>query len=80
MQSPYIPLPSVVPDWLIREAEEILENNIRGPQERQKKTEIPCKGSTTKFHCTLSMRTEIFLKNIKKQRSRKSGENEEWHE
>ena len=24
-----------LPDWLIREAEETLENNIRGPQERQ---------------------------------------------
>ena len=46
------------PDWLIREAEETSENNIRSPQERQWETGIPCKGSTTKIHCTLRMRTE----------------------
>ena len=47
-----------LPDSLIMEAEETLENNIKGPQERQWDTEIPCKGSTNKFHCTLRMRTE----------------------
>ena len=45
-------------DWLIREAEETLENNIMGPQESQWDTGNPYKGSTTKFHCTLRMRTE----------------------
>ena len=33
-----------LPDWLIREAEEFLENNIRGPQERQYETGSHAKG------------------------------------
>ena len=33
-----------------------MENNIREPQERQKETGIPCKGLTTKLHCTLQNR------------------------
>ena len=50
------------PDWQIRKAEEILENNIKGPQERQQETGIPCKGSTTKFHYTFRMRIERLKK------------------
>ena len=55
MQPPVHPITAgsaKLPVWLIKEAEETLENNRRGRLERQWETGISYKGLITKFHCT----------------------------
>ena len=48
-----------LPDWLIKEAEETLENNIRDPQKKHRKRGSYAKGQLPNFiFCTLRTRTE----------------------
>ena len=71
-----------LPDRLIREAEENMENNIRGPQESRLETGIPFQGSTTKISLYPPHENRKIEKKGKRKtsadqwRSRKSGKNE----